>query len=214
MGGGVTARALAIAVCAALAGCGAEGPAVGAPERVVTFGHSFVQGRYPDRTITPWPDRVAAHLGAPLSNRGVGGSESPAIAARVDAYEPRAGDVVVVEAALNDVRHLGRSGLPRYRRSLTRILERLTRSGERPRVAILIDPPIVAWKRYPPHDDGSPAALAEYGRATRALAARHHVRVIDLGRSWDPSRYVASDGVHPNEAGTERIATLVEAAVG
>ncbi|MGI8622757.1 MAG: hypothetical protein ACR2NB_04530 [Solirubrobacteraceae bacterium] len=86
------------------------------------------------------------------------------------AYRPRPTDVVVVEPALNDVRHRGTAGLRRYRRSLGDMLSHLSQAARPGDVLVLVDPPIVAWRRYAPYDHGS-RALRAYREATRRVAA-------------------------------------------
>ncbi len=129
------------------------------------------------------------------------------------AYRPRPTDVVVVEPALNDVRHRGTAGLRRYRRSLGDMLSHLSQAARPGDVLVLVDPPIVAWRRYAPYDHGSRRALRVYREATRRDAGLFHVRAVDLGRGWDTARDVIGDGIHPNDTGTERIARAVERAL-
>jgi lysophospholipase L1-like esterase len=39
------------------------------------------------------------------------------------------------------------------------------------------------------------------------------VRVVDLAPGWDTGRDISEDGLHPSEAGTQRIAERVAAAL-
>ncbi len=148
----------------------------------------------------------------PVRNEGEGGSESPDVAARVLRSKPHDSDVVVIEPFLNDVRRFGGSlsGLARYEDALVAMLSHLR--GRR--VAVLLDPEILAWKEHPPHDHGSAGALRAYGDATRRIATAFPIAVlIDIGAGWNPSLHVAHDGVHPSGRGTRHIADKVIAAL-
>lgn len=214
----------ALAAVAATALCAATGQA-SAPEvtRLVTFGHSWVEGRYPDPLVVPWPERVAAAHGLELDNRAAGGTESPEIARAVAAYEFTPQDEVVIATMLNDVRARGAAGLKRYRRHVRLMLDHLAGAAGSPsRIVLLVDAPIALWRGNPSlfagYDQGSNRALAAYARALRTLASRSeyralNLRVVDLRRRWDVSVDIGPDGVHPAETGTKRIARIVRRAL-
>ncbi|MEJ7891033.1 MAG: SGNH/GDSL hydrolase family protein [Solirubrobacteraceae bacterium] len=188
--------------------------------RLVTFGHSWVAGRYPDPAITPWPDRVAASHGVSLANAGVGATEASQTLDAVLAYQPRAADEVVIEAMLNDVRKYGDAGIPAFKRTVRSMLRHLTMAPVRPaRIVMVSDAPITLWQTPPGslYDQGSDPELHAYADALEAVAskfARFNVRILDLSRRWAADEYIASDGIHPSEAGTARIAQRVAWALG
>lgn len=209
----VTLAACATAALAAT-GCGGD-PAVtiGPPPRLVTFGHSFVQGLVPDTTVVPWPNQVAETLGWTLDNRAVSGTDSAKAAAAVAGYTPAKTDVVVIESILNDVGYRGRAGLPRYRRDLRAMLTHLTRGAVRPaRVLVLADPPVSGWKLYRPVPRGSNAILKAYVTQTHRIAREFAVDYADLGHGWKRATDQSPvDHLHPSAAGTRKIRDRVVA---
>jgi len=148
-------------------------------------------------------------------NEGVGGSESPDVARTVLAYAPRPGDVVAIEATLNDVRRLGDTdaGRARYRVALDEMLRHLARAPSPPIVLLLLDPPITAWTGYPGHERGSIAALAAYATVACEVAAEHKAQVVELRAGWNLAEHLSFDGVHPSTAGMQHIADAVVAAI-
>ena len=197
----VVAGALAIV----LASCGDESSG---PDRLYAYGHSWVAGRTPDPAVEPWPARVADALDEPGENRGLPAAESPAIADQVVAADHACGDVVVLEPVLNDVRRWGEDddGLERFRSGLRRMLDHLDDAE----VVVVVDPPIPGWSLVPPYDHGSDAALARYRDVVDEEVTDEEV--VDLADGWTPD-LMSPDGIHPNEAGTARIADAVADAV-
>ena len=188
--------------------------------RLVVFGHSWAAGRYPDPEVTPWADRVAAGQGLALDNLAVSATDAAQTAETVDAYQPRRGDVVIVEAMLNDVRKYGAPGIRSFRHQTRRILDHLTQGRVRPAgIVVCVDAPIQLWGGSPAfdgYDRGSDVVLSRYGIALRKVAARYrrfHARVVDLGRGWDAREDIGSDGIHPNDAGMGRLADLINRAL-
>jgi lysophospholipase L1-like esterase len=213
----VAAAGLAAAALAAT-GCGDSNPdiTIGPPPRLVTFGHSFVQGLVPDKTVTPWPDQVAAKLGWKLENNAVSGTDSAVAAAAVARYTPQPSDVVVIESILNDVGYQGRAGLPRYERNLRAMLRRLTRGPSGPaRILVLGDPPVSGWNLYRPVPRGSNAILRTYVTQTQRIAREFpKVDFADLGAGWSRRTDESPiDHLHPSAAGTrtirDRVLTLL-----
>lgn len=181
---------------------------------LVTFGHSWVAGRYPSRWVRPWPNQVAAALHRRTKNFGKGSALTSDTVTSVLAYEAAASDVVVVETVLNDLRRFGDSevGLRQYGEGTTTMLSHLTSAPEPPRVLVAVDPEIAAWSSFPPFDQGSPAARAAYLAQAHEIAADFsEVDCIDLGIGWDPGFHLAGDGVHPNAAGTRFVARAIAA---
>lgn len=181
--------------------------------RLVAFGHSWVAGRYPERWVQPWPQRAAARLGMSVRNAGEGSSESPDVARRVLKYAPRRGDVVAIEAALNDLRRFGEDGLARYRASLHRMLLHLASSGAPTTVLLVLDPPITTWTGHAGFDRGSLAGVLAYAEVSREVARDHGALPVDLAAGWQLAIHVASDGVHPSAAGVRHISDAVVAVI-
>lgn len=183
--------------------------------RLVTFGHSWVAGRYPDRRVRSWPERVARARGLRLRNHGRGSFEAPDVLRAVQRYVPRREDTVVVETLLNDVRRFGTdpAGLARFKDALEGVLEHVG-GPVGPTVILLLDPPIRAWSAHVPMDRGSTDALCEYGDLTRSLClGRPRTVVADAAAGWDITRDICDDGVHPSAAGTDHLARVVLAAL-
>lgn len=80
---------------------------------LVTSGHSWVAGRYPNRAVMQRPQRVGRGLAT--RSRGIGGSESPEAAEQLLSHDLQSDERVVIEPFLNDVRRFGKaaSGLVR-----------------------------------------------------------------------------------------------------
>jgi lysophospholipase L1-like esterase len=208
--------ALLAGACLLAAGCGKSDPtsALG-KERLVTFGHAWVKGRTPDRTVTPWPEQAATQLGWTIENLGMNGATSDRIDRAVQAYDVSAADTVVVEPILSDVGRRGVRGLGEYRADLQTTLHHLTRGTSTPaQVIVLADPPITDWSAFRPKRGGSNRVLASYVEATREISAAFPVTFIDLGVGWTPDLDVTPvDGAHPSAAGTAKIRDKVVAAI-
>lgn len=178
-------------------------------QRLVAFGHSYVEGHGED----PWPELAADVLDRRLENEGRGGTECVQIAEKVEDYSPRSTDVVTIEAALNDVRRHGSAGVAQYRACLARMLRHLNGSQTRPaRVILISDPPITGWGLHAPYDRGSDDALGEYRAATREAATAAGVGFVDAAQDWDTSSHIAEDQIHPTDTGAAIIAERVAAA--
>jgi lysophospholipase L1-like esterase len=200
--------AAALAACLALSACGDKEPvsAVG-KTRLVAFGHSYVMGRYPDPSITPYPEQVGAALGWEVSNRGVSGTTSDQVEKVVDQYDVSPADTVTIQASLNDVGYRGRGGLERYGKDLRGMLDHLTGGDIRPRQVIVMgDPPVIAWNLYKPVSRGSNLILKDYVALTKRIAKEYRVTYVDLGQGWDPAADLSPiDHIHPGASGTKKI---------
>jgi lysophospholipase L1-like esterase len=195
------------------AGCGSATRHPTAGPQLVTFGHSYVSGRQPDRAVTPWPDRVGQALGLQVDNRGVGGSESPQTLDLVRDYEPDRQDTVVIQCVLNDALRHGRGGVAAWRQRVDAMLTHLRPAVAADHILLVLDAP--TGGPYEPAAPGEPftTVLRLYADAGRELARQHGVRVVDLAPGWDTGRDISEDGLHPSEAGTQRIAERVAAAL-
>ena len=177
---------------------------------VLAYGHSYIAG-VPGQP-PPWPTVLASELRLPLLSVAHGGDLATQCVARMaaSADHPADRDVVVWECDLNDVRRYGTDArhLARFRDAFVAALARM-RAG---RVIVVEDPPIKAWGLYPPFNHGSVAALDAYN-AVIERAAPPEVHVVKI-LGWDPATMLATDGVHPNDAGKHAIAATVAAAAG
>lgn len=176
--------------------------------RFVAIGHSYV-------ARDGWVDQAADGMDRQVDKYAKGGARSETIAELAQDYDPKADDVVVIEAGLNDVRRGGssREALAGYRQSLGKILQHVT-AGTRPsRIAVLADAPIRDWKKYSPDNQGSDAALAAASRVAQQVAAKYRVTFVRHTAGWDPATMIGPDGIHPNKAGDAQIASAVRAAV-
>ena len=215
-----------VALVVVLAGCGEkpEPKIAGAADRcsgpaLVAFGHSYVQGNAPGAPAKPWPARVAKELGVCDDNRGVSGSQSSNTAGFVAGYTPAKQDVIVIETILNDVFVTGVRGIPAFRKQIAGMFEHLTTAGEDPKkIAVVIDPPPAAWtgrpNQVPPFVHGSDGTLDQYAKALEDVAVGEYgATIVDLRTGWSTDRDLLPDELHPNEAGTARIARAVTRAV-
>ncbi|MCW3014437.1 MAG: Lipolytic protein family [Solirubrobacterales bacterium] len=180
----------------------------------MTFGHSYVSGRDPDHDVTPWPDRAGQALGLQLDNRGIGGTESPETLEVVREYKPDPQDTIVIECILNDALRHGRSGLDVWRQSVDAMLTHVTPAVPADRILLVLDPPPRGSDQLTTDGEPFTRTLRRYADAGQEVASRHGVRVLDLAPGWDTDRDISDDGLHPSEAGTQRIADLVSAALG
>ncbi len=194
-------------------GCSNEAPRPVKGPQLVTFGHSYVSGREPDYDVTPWPERAGRILALPVDNRGVSGAEAVETLGLVRAYEPAPQDTVVIECILNDALRHGRGGLSVWRRSVDAMLAHLMPAVPAQQIVLVLDPPPRGSDELSTEDEPFTRTLRRYADAGRALARQHGVRVLDLASGWDTSRDLSDDGLHPSEAGTQRITDLVAAAV-
>lgn len=208
----VLAAATTALLAAALAGCGEDAPPTAGPQ-LVAFGHSFVFGREPDPDLEPWPSRAGRRLGLPVVNQGVGGAESSDVLEVVRRYKPDAQDTVVVESILNDALRNGRAGLEVWRASVDAILEHLLAGVPASRVLLVLDPPPQGSEQTTTDGEPFSRTLRRYADAGREVAAARGVATVDLAVGWDVDRYISEDGLHPNDAGTQRIADVVAGAL-
>ena len=198
----------ALLMLLAAAGCGQDDPPSTGPQ-LVAFGHSFVYGREPDPDLEPWPSRAGTALGLPVLNQGVGGAESVDVLEVVRRYTPDPSDTIIVECILNDALRHGRAGLDVWRQSVDAILRHLVPGVPAARVLLVLDPPPQGSEQTTTEGETFLRTLRRYADAGREVAAKHGVRTVDLRVGWDSERDISEDGLHPNDAGTQRIADVV-----
>lgn len=207
----MSGRTVAVAALLALAmvGCGSGS----SPEDGVfaAYGTSYISGIEPTYPH-PWVEQAAREMGLPLVDRGVSGSLSAETLQAVEETwprHPRRGGVVAVECELNDLRGYGLAGLSAYESHLRAILRLLTTSTPRPRVVVVLEPPIQEWNALPPFDHGSVQVERAYNAASHRIAVAFGALVADPSPGWNPATMISSDGIHPSPAGAAQIAKTV-----
>lgn len=192
--------AVLLLAVALLTGCSSDSD----EPALVGFGHSYMGG-------SPWLARAAGLAGMDrIENRAVGRSVSDQILRRVQGHRFVAGDVVVIQAALNDVRRYGTSGAGRYESNLRAMLAAVPDEID---VVLVADPPVRDWDGRSPFDHGSDTAIALYASAAARVASDQGAGFVDLAPGWDVDRMIGPDGIHPNDTGVEHIAQEVAAAL-
>jgi lysophospholipase L1-like esterase len=195
---------------------------------VVAFGDSTTA---PRQGITPYAARLASALGVTVINAGVPGNNTEQAKVRLEkdvlAHHP---SVVIVQFGLNDAavdlwkkppESSPRVNVQTYQKNLVFIMDAVRRGGS---AVILMTPNPMSWtpklrELYgkPPYDvtreDGMNAVLPEYLQAVRDLARRENVPLVDVQQAFrdDPQGVAALllDGMHPNDAGHEKITQLL-----
>ena len=193
--------ALGIAI---LAGCGGGGspglrntdPGDNDPNAVVAFGDSFTQGNV--CACTPYPSRLAGLIGKTVYNTGVTGSMATEnvdrAKAAIDRFHPA---FLLILYGHNDITH----GI-----QTSSIVEALQSM-----VAICRDNHVVPVLATYPEPIGDHAAYAPrvllLNSRIRDMAEDLGLECVDLEAEFEPGADLReSDGLHPNDAGTQIIA--------
>jgi lysophospholipase L1-like esterase len=178
--------------------------------RLAAYGHSWVAGEAASRPERGLTELAAALLGMSPVNRGIGGSSAPETAALVRREGAVRAEAYVVLMGLNDARLHGMdaTALDAYTSALETVVTACEAASDA--VVLLVEqPPLLDYRGYPPHDQGSTAAVEEYNRRMEQVAARHRQAVLVHVDSWDATTMLDDDAVHPNDRGH---ATLAAAA--
>ena len=183
--------------------------------RMVSYGHSWVDGDGASSAEASLAHRTARLLGLELDNRGVGGSNSTGTAALVTGDPPPPADLYLLMTGLNDLR-LGGDAPPAidaYCGALTAIFDAFTRVAPTAAVVALAQPHLLDFSLHAPHNKGSNALVDAYNHELRRIAASHpKVRVAEAA-DWEADSMLADDTVHPNDAGHRCLAQAAAAAV-
>jgi lysophospholipase L1-like esterase len=178
-------------------------------KRVVFMGNSITEGwaKY-------FPSMFA---GKPYVNRGIGGQTTPQMLVRfrqdVIALEPA---VVVILAGTNDIAgNTGPSTIEMIEDNLASMAELAKANG----IAVVLSAVLPVYD-YPwrPGLEPAPKIVAlnkwmkEYASAHGAVYLDYHTPMADERQGMKAD--LASDGVHPNEAGYRIMAPLAEKAIG
>jgi lysophospholipase L1-like esterase len=182
--------------------------------RMVSYGHSWVDGDGASSTAASLAARVARELELELDNRGVGGSSSSGTAALVAADPPPPAVLYLLMTGLNDLRLGGdaASAVQGYCDALEAIFGAFTRAAPGAVVVALAQPHLLDFSLHAPHNRGSNALVDAYNRELRRIAAGHpNVRVAEAA-DWDPDAMLDADTVHANDAGHHCLARAAVAA--
>ncbi|MBX9788733.1 MAG: SGNH/GDSL hydrolase family protein [Pirellulales bacterium] len=207
-------------------------PALAAePVTIVTLGDSITRGTREGVTANETfshlleQQLLASGRQVRVVNGGVGGETTAGALARLDrdvlALQPR---IVVVMYGTNDCwvdagQKASRLPPEDFERNLTELVKRLRAAGAEP---IVMTEPCYA-KKSPANGLGEHGnvRLGRYMEATRRVAARHDVVLVDNFRAWvgESMQRVdkfrgdiedwTTDGYHPNPAGHAQIAALM-----
>ena len=176
--------------------------------RLVLYGHSWVAGEAASRPERRLSDLVAAHLGMTPVNAAIGGSSASQTAALVRRDGVVHGEAYLILAGLNDARLHGTdpTALDAYSSALETVVTACETAAPDAVVLLVEQPPLLDYSRYPPHDQGSAAALAAYNRRMGLTAERHRRAVLVHVDGWDPTTMLDDDTVHPNDLGHATLA--------
>jgi len=176
--------------------------------RVVFMGNSITEGwqKY-------FPTMFA---GKPYINRGIGGQTTPQMLVRfhpdVVALKPR---VVVILAGTNDIAgNTGPSTLEMIEDNLASMAEIASANGIKVVLSSVLPVYDYPWK---PGLEPAPKIIAlnkwmkDYAKKHRAIYLDYHSAMADVRGGMRSE--LASDGVHPTEAGYRVMAPLVEQAI-
>ncbi|MFA6959448.1 MAG: SGNH/GDSL hydrolase family protein [Opitutaceae bacterium] len=193
--------------------------------RIVCYGDSITQGAglaEADR----WTARLAFDLEQrepdrfSVYNRGVGGNTTALALDRFNAdLAPLLPALVLIEFGINDAYVYPWSRRPRvslaeYVRNLHEIVRAVQAAAAMP--ILIINHPLTLLRKLHPQGNGKSLRenLAPYSTATRRLATRHKIHLIDLPalvrrERIRPATLLASDGVHLSDEGNRVYARLV-----
>ena len=184
------------------------GPPAANENRVVFLGNSITEG-----WANYFPTMFA---GKPYINRGIGGQTTPQMLIRfrqdVVALKPK---VVVILAGINDIAgNTGPSTLEMIEDNLASMTEIAQANGIRVVLSSVLPAADFPWR---PGLDPAPKVIA-LNKWIRNFAARRHATYLDYHSAMADDRGgmragLASDGVHPTEAGYRVMAPLVEQAI-
>jgi lysophospholipase L1-like esterase len=237
-----TRRVRAAVACVLLSGvvaCSSEGPTGPTPvspsgrllppsprlsrTRILAFGDSLTAG------VTSTPVLSALGVGVPVSyparlqsliaaryydqavlveNAGRTGEVAedaiPRLRAALPSFAP---DVIVLLHGVNDVVIEGLRGVNRNLPFMTTLVRDAKQSGADVFLCTLLP------QRPGGSRAGDPAAISAFNAALRTLARAENVMLIDLAAAFGGIGLIGADGLHPIEAGYERLATLILQAV-
>ncbi|MFX1818583.1 SGNH/GDSL hydrolase family protein [Pseudarthrobacter sp. CC4] len=177
-------------------------------QRLLAYGHSWVDGDGATSRSACLAARVARELGLELDNRGVGGSSSTGTAALVRQDPPRPARLYLVMTGLNDLRLGGDSAsvLADYEASLRTVFDAFRLAAADALVVAFAQPHLLDFSLYAPHNLGSNGLVDTYNGVLRQVAADYPRVVVAEATDWDARTMLDPDTVHANDAGHECLA--------
>ena len=124
----------------------------------------------------------------------------PRLRTALQAFTP---DVVVILHGVNDVTFEGIRGVSRNLPFMTALVRDAKRSGATVFLCTLLPQRITGPRA------GDPAVISAFNEALRTLARTENVPLIDLAATFGGASLIGVDGLHPVEAGYDRLAALV-----
>ena len=169
--------------------------------RMVSYGHSWVDGDGASTGESCLASRVADQLGLELHNRVVGGSTVTAALVRADPPPPAV--LYLLMTGLNDLRLGGNapSALGQYSHALRTIFGAFRQAAAVAPVVAIAQPPLLDFSLHAPHNRGSNALVEAYNHELRRCAAEYPGVAVAEPADWDAGSMLSADTVHPNDAG-------------
>jgi len=186
------------------------------PSTIIVFGDSITEGNTlpPEDRLRAWVNLVQArsHGWLRMVNEGKGGRPT----ASLDEFEemlarqPRP-DLLVIALGTNDSRNIGEDCIPAAIANLLGMITRARETWGRQLTILLVGPPNIRQDALGPTRPIAAqrdAKLRELGVAYETVAAAFHCEYTSLYGIIPPAS-LANDGVHPDAAGNEAIATAL-----
>jgi lysophospholipase L1-like esterase len=146
----------------------------------------------------PYPARLAAMLGKPVVNLGVGGDRAYEVRGRVGSALARKPGFLLVLVGSNDGTH---GADPAVVKDHLRAVVQAAKNNKT--VPVLATPPPMAHGWHELYAGNTRAIAA----AIRAVASEERVALVDLERRFGKADgLLQSDGLHPTDAGVQLIA--------
>ena len=171
--------------------------------RMVSYGHSWVDGDGASSREACLAAQTAALLGLRLSNRAVGGSSSTGTAALVHATPPPQAHLYLLMTGLNDLRLGGDSeqSFHDYSAALRTIFAAFAASSPGARVVAIAQPHLLDFSLHAPHNRGSNILVDIYNGELRRVAANYPGVLVAEAADWSAHTMLDPDTVHPNDSG-------------
>jgi lysophospholipase L1-like esterase len=179
--------------------------------RLAAYGHSWVVGQGASRAERGLVDIAAFLLGMEAKNLGVSGSSGIQTAALIRRQGAVRADAYLVLIGLNDARRHGLDpvALDAYTEALEEVVDSCAAAVTGTPVLLVLQPRLLDYRRHPPHNIGSTAAVAAHNERMRQVTGRHvHAVGVDV-TEWDARSMLDADTVHPNDLGHASIGAAV-----
>lgn len=180
-------------------------------QRLVSYGHSWVDGDGASSPGSCLAALAASALGFELDNRAVGGSSSTGTAALVRADPPPPAGAYLLMTGLNDLRLGGDSASARaeYAAALRTVLGAFRKAAAEAPVVAIVQPHLLDFSLHAPHNLGSNTLVDAYNEVLVRIADEYSGVVVAEATDWDAASMLDEDTVHPNDAGHTCLARAV-----